>query len=345
VRRTWLVTVLLAFSLVVVAALGLIFNFVPEPFQTPRVVRIEPSDTASEILLTSPVTITFSAPMNQAATETSVQLQPRIDGSFSWSDNRTLVFIPQAALPVSTTLSINISTDARSRIFRPLAQSVQSSFTTLSRPWVISSSPAATAQFVHVPNRVTITFNRALDSQMLAGALTISPPIENLREEWNAQTLTIVGFFQPRKHYQIQIPASVADAEYGIPLGQALSWSFTTGEQYPNFSVLHLERTETFLANTSFTLPVQFTNVSRLDVSLYPISQSEYGTNAAAPFETWYAFQPTSAPLKTWSTTTNATLDKYMQMNLAFDALDAGTYYLKITSPEGTSDEKLWLIQ
>jgi hypothetical protein len=336
--RVWLI--LIPLICILLAFLALAFYTMPA-FQAPRIVRIEPAEEARDILPASPITITFSAPMNSAETENNIRLQPRVDGAFVWHDAQTVTFVPRTQLPISTTLMVRVDTDARSWLQRPLQENFAARFTTLTRPYVTKSVPARDAQFVYVPDRVRIEFNRALSEEQLASALTISPTVQNFSAEWNRNILTLAGFFEPRTRYEILIPANVTDSEYQIALGRAATWSFTTTEQYPNFSILNRGRVLKFSANETAQVPVQLTNVSRLDAALYVISPQEFENNVNAPFETWYAFAPERAPLKAWHVMTNAAADQYTKQSLEFAPLPRGFYFLQINSPEGVSDRQL----
>lgn len=339
--RARFILVLIGFIVILIAASVLIFISIP----TPRVVQIEPANGATEIPPTSPITITFATPMQRVETEQNIRFQPRVAGNFSWRDDQTLVFTPRTTLPVSTTLTITVSQDARSRLQRPLENTVRSRFTTLARPYVVESIPARDARFVYVPNMVTIVFSRAMDANMLADSLQIEPALENFSLDMTEKTLRVRGFFEPRTRYTISILPFATDAEYGIALNREYVWSFTAAAQYPNFSILNRGRVLTFSANEPILIPTQFTNVSRLAIAAYPISRAEFDLNAHAPFETWHAFQPASTPAQTFRVETNAILDTYTQQDIRLDALARGTYYLNITTPEGVSDAQLVVVE
>src|SRR4051812_31824197 len=112
--RAVLTLFLIAIILGVLVVLAFIFDILPPQLQAPRVVQIEPASGAREILLTSSITITFSAPMDRGRTETSVEIVPYVTGRYVWRDDQTLVFTATARLPVSTTLTVNIASNARS---------------------------------------------------------------------------------------------------------------------------------------------------------------------------------------------------------------------------------------
>lgn len=343
--RPRFVLILIPITLILTAALALRFSFLPAWLQPPRVLQIEPANDSVEILSTSPITISFSAPMDRAQTETNVELAPHVTGQFSWRDNQTLVFTPRPSLPISTTLTVNISGNARSWLQRPLLNESSSRFSTLTRPYPVSSAPALDAQFVYVPNHVTISFNRAMDGNALADSLEIEPPLQNSALDIQDRTLTLSGFFALKTHYQITISGLVFDKEYGIAMDRNYIWSFTTASQYPNLSILNPGRVSKFPAAQAPVIPTQFTNVSRLDVALYAIPRREFDVNAGAPFEAWYAFRPATAPIQQSRIETNAKLDTYTLQTLPLDPLPAGTYYLKLTSPEGVSDAQLLLVE
>jgi hypothetical protein len=343
--RSLLLFLLVAIGIVVLFAQAVTFDYLPAPLRAPRVVQIEPLNDASEILSTSPITITFSAPMDRAQTETNIEIGPHITGQFAWRDDQTLVFTARPRLPISTTLTINITSNARSWMQRPLENEISSRFTTLTRPYPVSSTPALDAEFVYVPDHVSMTFNRAMDENALADSLEIEPPLQNSSLDVKDRTLTLSGFFEPHRQYRITISGFVFDTAHGIAMDRDYVWSFTTGSQYPNFSILNRERVLKFPANQAAVVPTQFTNVSRLDAALYAITREQFDANTGAPFETWYAFQPAADPLKRWRIATNANLDQYTQQKLVLGSLPPGTYYLKITTPEGVSDAQLVLIE
>jgi methionine-rich copper-binding protein CopC len=315
--------------------------FILPLFQTPRIVSIEPADGARDILPTSPITITFSAPMHAVETENNIRFQPRVNANFAWQDHQTLVVTPRTTLPLSKTITVQISTNAQSQFGRALPENFQTRFTTLAYPHVVAAAPALDAQFVYVPTRVTLTFNRALNPDRVRANFVITPTLANAAWRVDGAQVALDGFFQPRTRYQIHLARDARDAAYDLPLERDLLWSFTTAMQYPNFSIVNRGRVLDFSASEKILVPIQFTNVSRLDLAVYPITQREFDANADAPFETWYTFQPTVAPVHRQRVTTNAPLDQYRQQVISLPPLPAGTYSLRITTPEGPTDAQL----
>lgn len=67
------------------------------------------------------IQISFSRPMNPDSVEAAFSTQPRQKGAFAWDEPRqTLTFTPHEAWPSDTTLTIQVSSGARSTIRLPL---------------------------------------------------------------------------------------------------------------------------------------------------------------------------------------------------------------------------------
>lgn len=339
-RRALALIIVIALGLILICALGLYFTVL----SSPRLARVEPPDGAVDVAPTSPITLTFSTSMDRAATEGAVKISPQVAGEMSWADENTLVFTPQTRMPLSTTVQVSVSSAARSRLFGRLDEQSASSFTTVAAPAVIGSAPAPGARYAYVPNALTLTFNRAMDHASVEEALTVTPPLAVPRYEWRGNTLILFGGFEPLTPYQIKLRQTARDEQFGIGLEREYTRSFTTTEQYPQFSILQLPRYITLRPNQANLLPTQLADVSRLDAELYWIDKDVFLNNLVADFESWEAFQPDTPPLKSWSAQPNAAIDQYTPFDLPMDALKPGWYYLNVTAPEGVSDRKLVVV-
>lgn len=328
-------------ALVLVALFVLVSLSIP----TPRIIQIQPADGSTAVVPSTPITITFSTAMDKIQTGSNVRIEPRVSGILAWLDDQTLIWTPRLRLPLSSTITVRVAAEARSTLQKPLGTASSSSFTTLGPNTLTGSTPAIDARFVYLPDRVTMTFDRALDGGLLADSMTIEPPLKNQQRAVNGNTITLRGFFEPRTRYQITIPSVVVDSANGIELDRDYVWSFTTASQYPHFSILNRDRILKLDAAASVSIPTQYTNVSRLDLALYPIAAQEFETESTAPYETWTTFRPGAAPLVTKTILTNARLDQYAQTSIDLGKLPQGTYYLQITTPEGVGDAQLVLLK
>lgn len=329
---------------IIPAALVLLLDLAPAPLSTPRVVSLSPVDGAVRVVPDSPIIITFTAPMERTATERAVQVVPPINGTFRWENDQTLVLDPSPRLPISTTLNVRVLTGARSWLGRPLASEASARWTTIERPVVTASTPALEAKFAYLPDRVTISFNRRMNRESIERELLVSPPLQNQRVVWGRRSITLFGLFEPRTRYEIRIPPSAVDAQYGIPLERDYVWSFTTGLQYPHLSIIGLERSAVLQAEAPAAISMQLTNVSRVDARLYALTEQDLALEHA-PFEEWYVYRPQTRPIRSWSVETGAALDQYVLFDLPIEPLPPGVYYLELSAPEGVRDAQLLRVQ
>lgn len=80
---------------------------------------------------TGQIIITFSEPMDTAATEAAFSIAPSVAGTKTWNAQQTqLFFSPSAAMVASTEHTVTISTGAKDKANNPLAQAFTFKFTT-----------------------------------------------------------------------------------------------------------------------------------------------------------------------------------------------------------------------
>lgn len=78
----------------------------------PRVVSISPADGESVLDLRRKIEIVFSRSMDRRTTELAFSISPQVEGTFSWSDSKTLVFTPAQDYSPSVLYTIKIASSA-----------------------------------------------------------------------------------------------------------------------------------------------------------------------------------------------------------------------------------------
>ncbi len=79
----------------------------------PLVIRQTPAHDSTNVVATSSIVLTFSAPMDTNATQGAFSVQPPASGSFSWTSNRTVMtFTPSPGLAGKTSIVVRVSTNA-----------------------------------------------------------------------------------------------------------------------------------------------------------------------------------------------------------------------------------------
>ncbi|MDE3091852.1 MAG: Ig-like domain-containing protein, partial [Chloroflexota bacterium] len=238
------------------------------PLRAPQVLDFAPAAKERDVPPTSPITLTFLTPMSPS--DTAIQISPSIRGTWNWSGH-TAVFTPAETWPLSTTVSVTVTRDARSWLMRRAEKDFTWSFSVLAPPMVVETEPRQGAQYAFMSikgDRLAITFNREMDHASVEARLKVDPPIYNMKLAWQGKQLLISGVPKPSTQYRISIPSGAKDA-LGLTTPQDFDWSFTTTQQYPYLAIINIGRYGVIAADKATALKLQSVNVSKVDLALY----------------------------------------------------------------------------
>ncbi len=186
--------------------------------------------TGSDAQVGTTITVTFSEPMNQTATEEAFSVSPSVVGTFSWSAT-TLTFTPTSPLSYETLYEVTMGTGATDLAGNSLELPYSWQFTTTSTsdttpPTVTGKSP--TGIDVPVGTTITVTFSEAMDHTATEGAFSTFPGVEGTFS-WSATTLTFTpdSDLRPATDYSVTIGVGAKDSN-GNNLQSPYSWEFIT---------------------------------------------------------------------------------------------------------------------
>jgi uncharacterized protein YfaS (alpha-2-macroglobulin family) len=308
------------------------------PLRAPQVLAFGPAFNAQDVAPTAPITITFLTPMT--ANDAAIKISPSVRGAWTWSGT-SATFTPAESWPLSTTVTVTVTRDARSWLQRRAEKEFTWSFTTLAPPTVVATTPRQGAQFAYAHDRLTITFNREMDQQSVEERLKVEPAISNMKLLWLGKQLVIGGNLRPSTTYKIFLPSGAKDSQYGLTMPNDFAWSFTTTQQYPYLAIINIGRYGVTAADKPTTLKLQSVNVSRVDLALYKFDTETYIKSLAFSYDAWRNFKPSGSPIKTWNITPSAKIDQYVTQDVQLDALPAGMYFLTAKSAEGVNDTQV----
>jgi len=118
----------------------------PPGAEAPEVERVTPADQAEGVDYETEITVTFSAAMDEPATEAAFAVTPGVDCDFSWNEAATrLTCTPTTTLTENTEYTISVGSGAESRSGAALASAWTSRFTTGAGP--VSSCVLGTGVF------------------------------------------------------------------------------------------------------------------------------------------------------------------------------------------------------
>ena len=202
---------------------------------TPQVVGLGPRAGARDVGGKEPVVVSFNMPMDQAAAQAALKIDPPTEGIFTW-DGPTMIWTPSVGYQRGTTYTAELGTGARSPLFRPVSAPAQTTFRTAGLPSVYRTVPPADATGVVTGTTITIQFSQpmialtALESQPPVGdKITIDPAPAG---QWRWLGTTALGFYpegglRPATRYTVRVSKTFTDLAGG-ELERDASWSFST---------------------------------------------------------------------------------------------------------------------
>ena len=212
------------------------------PAVPPVVVSTVPANGAAGVALSSVITATFNETMNPA-TITSATFTLTAPGGLAISgtvvgSGLTATFTPMLPLASSTLYTATITTGAQSNLGIALAANYVWTFTTGFVPLVTSTIPANGAANVPLNQKITATFNQAMNPATITAAGTFTVAVAGGGAAVAGTVTYVAGantaIFTPTMNlapttvYTATI-TTAAQSVGGIPLAANHSWTFSTG--------------------------------------------------------------------------------------------------------------------
>ncbi|KNC51231.1 uncharacterized protein AMSG_06589 [Thecamonas trahens ATCC 50062] len=209
------------------------FNFTTSPH--PYVVAMSPAPHDPVVAPTAPIVLTFTAPMNQAATLAAFSTTPALPGTVShvWNAAGTVLSVSHTGLFGSTsTYSVNVSSAATSAAGVALAPPFGADFTVVSVPIVTAFYPPNGQTGVAPSETVVVHFSRAMDTSQAETAFFLSGPTGNVTgaitwlQSGSVLVFTPAADLVPGSMYTAAIGPSARDLA-GVPLYRPYTASFS----------------------------------------------------------------------------------------------------------------------
>ncbi len=208
-----------------------IISFTPEPYF--RVTTITPANGATEVPLSSNLTVTFNSQVDSSIFSV-ITIHPELGGhwffipAFPTPDSTQIRFAYTGAF-VDSLYTVIIDSSAHDKYNHHAHASFSSSFSTATfRP--VSSTPSNGASGVSIFSNLILNFTAPIDTSTVRGAWSISPPASGVFRFASG----LVGFtFVPTQRllanttYTVTVSDTLASSA-GIHLSQPYSLTFTT---------------------------------------------------------------------------------------------------------------------
>jgi len=310
----------------------------------PYVLSWLPADNVN-VPVESPITVTFSMPMERTSTEAAFSLvdnnQQPVAGIFTWAEGDTVLgFKPTRSLEFGTRYTAKVHHTARPASGEgSLRESADYSFTTVSLPKVTGTDPRNGSQAADPYWGVTFYFASPMDpASFVTGTVTVVPEPAQLKIEYNEWDHDLyVGFDKlPATAYTVTLSGKVADP-YGNLLGEDYVLRFTTRDYDPLLQLTGPGQIGTYNAYTATRAAVVYRNVPEITFSLYRVPDEDLiALTGREWWRAWDAYRPRDANLvHKWSVSTDAERNRTAVMFV--ELLDAegqqlppGAYFLQL---------------
>ncbi len=132
----YFLTLLVAIGLV--GATGSAFWYLSPP---PKVTGYNEVNIEKTLSFNADFRVVFSSKMNKESTENAFNINPNIDGEFSWENDKVLVFKPTKNLEIGTTYKVSVNTDAKSWLGKKMETTFSQEFIIVGPPQVVFIAP------------------------------------------------------------------------------------------------------------------------------------------------------------------------------------------------------------
>ena len=192
-----------------------------------------------DIPLKGALTFYFDQPMDRGSVEGALQGEPQLSGRLNWLDDATLVFEPDAALPPSIVLTVELGTTALAANGLAMLEPVRLSYRTAAPLQAIQVLPEPGTIEADPSSAIVTTFDQPVvplgaDPETLPSAFSIEPAATGAGEWVN--TSTYIFYPDPPlvggTTYNVFLNTDLRSTSDGPFIGmadfQGNSWSFST---------------------------------------------------------------------------------------------------------------------
>lgn len=198
-----------------------------ETVEAPGIAKYSPN--GDQVLPSDAIIIQFVRDMDKGSVEKAFSISPEVKGSFLWSGNKSFLFQP-TILAKETKYTVTLVSTATSLDGSSLEAPLSFSFNTIGAVDVLSTLPIFNATKVGVDQKISITFDQAVNKTSAQEKFTITPLISGTFS-WNDKTMI---FSHSAFAYSTKYTVGVAEgviSDTGLNSKKAYSFSFTTTAQ------------------------------------------------------------------------------------------------------------------
>ena len=176
----------------------------------------------------SVIDVEFSEPVDRGSVERRFRIEPYVAGAISW-DGSTAIFTPSSRLPPATRFVVTVELGFTDVVGNVATVGLEPwAFSTVGQPSIVGTTPDDGAAGLPVDTRITLRFDRLMDTRAVEAAIRIDPSA-GLGFSWNGDRLS-VAFDQPLRFgtaYTLTVGGRAADTA-GNPIQAPFALRFAT---------------------------------------------------------------------------------------------------------------------
>jgi len=196
--------------------------------EQPGISRLQPS--GGEIQPTSKIEITFTQPMDRSSVETNFTTTPKLNGSFAWKDDLSVIFTP-IDMKYETTYSVKISKDTKAKSGGYITGNIEKSFTTIGKVHVEKFYPENGWKAVATTNEVKVTFDQEVDKLDAQSKFIVTPKTDGTFS-WYRNTLIFkpINPYSYSTLYTVELAQDIKSVK-GLNSTEKFQIQFTTQDE------------------------------------------------------------------------------------------------------------------
>lgn len=337
--------------------------------ERPKVVSISPARAYQYASPTASISATFSQKIDPKSAQehfvvVGIESGTKMAGRIVVS-GQTVGFYPSTPLARNEGYQAIITQGLKSlEGENPLEEDYTWKFGVAGKPAVVSSNPKNGAEEVANSNSIEVKFATPMDRTSFEGNVFIDPqpefkPSLYFSSYQDSHSLSIMTYLGRSQTYTVTIGPNVKD-QYGVSLGSAYTFRFTTAPYKPSVSI---KPSGTYFgAFNQEVVPrivAQVTNATEVEYSLYSLSRDDflnlytrrYGEYCSSErCRNWQDYDPSNLKkIKTWKETYEADLNTPVHVITKVtaangDNIPPGFYFLDLTIPDGARDNMVMIV-
>ena len=265
-----------------------------DPDKTPPSVALTtPAAGATEVAVTTAVTITFTEKIDSGSvTSSSLHLDNGATVSYSFAD-KTVTMVPVAELLAGTTYTVTVGSAIRDLAGNRMVRDTVFTFTTMVDPntlppTVLATSPVSNAIGVATDAVISATFSKGMDTTSVSSAFSVDHGVTGaLTWSGNTATFTPSADLAFDSVYTVTIGTAAKDT-FDLALVSPVVWSFTVQSDPATPIVTITSPVFEEIVGDTMVITSNAVSSAGIDSVTYFINSFPIGTSTIAPYSLTY---------------------------------------------------------